>query len=153
MATKFWPGSLGVMSNVAVVFAKLYTSLDDDFDYGLQAFLVPIRDPNTHLPLKGVTVGDLGEKIGYNSMDNGFLSFDNVRIPRKNMLNRFAAVNKHGEFEMRGDPRLLYRIMVKTRTLLLFGSSLYLYRACTIATRYAACRRLKQSREARKKES
>ena len=42
--------------------------------------------------MKGIKVGDIGTKLGFNSKDNGFLMFDNVRIPRKNMLNRFFSV-------------------------------------------------------------
>lgn len=46
-----------------------------------------------HLPLPGITVGDIGTKFGngaYNSMDNGVLRFDHVRIPRDQMLMRYA---------------------------------------------------------------
>jgi alkylation response protein AidB-like acyl-CoA dehydrogenase len=57
-----------------------------DTDYGAMPFIVPIRSLETHLPLPGIEVGDIGEKMGYNSMDNGFLRFDKVRIPRENML-------------------------------------------------------------------
>jgi len=28
------------------------------------------------LPLTGIDVGDIGTKMGYNSMDNGYLSFN-----------------------------------------------------------------------------
>ncbi len=49
-------------------------------DYGPHAFVVQIRDIQTHLPLPGVTVGDIGAKMGYNGVDNGFLSFDHVTI-------------------------------------------------------------------------
>lgn len=38
--------------------------------------MVQIRSLDTHLPLKGVKVGDLGTKFGYNSKDNGWLMFD-----------------------------------------------------------------------------
>jgi acyl-CoA oxidase len=45
-----------------------------------------------HLPLPGIMpVGDIGMKFGnaaYNSMDNGVLRFDHVRIPRNQMLMR-----------------------------------------------------------------
>jgi len=37
---------------------------------------VPIRDIETHMPLKGIRVGDIGNKQGYNSADNGWLMFD-----------------------------------------------------------------------------
>ena len=59
-------------------------------DYGPHAFVVPIRDAATHLPLPGIKVGDIGPKFGYNGVDNGFLSFNHVRVPRDNMLMRFA---------------------------------------------------------------
>ena len=44
--------------------------------YGVQPFIVQIRELGTHLPLKGITVGDMGTKLGMNSMDNGFLIFN-----------------------------------------------------------------------------
>ena len=59
-------------------------------DYGPHAFVVPIRDMATHLPLPGIRVGDIGPKFGYNGVDNGFLSFNHVRVPHDNMLARFA---------------------------------------------------------------
>lgn len=45
------------------------------------------------MPLPKVTVGDIGVKFGnggYNSMDNGLLRFDHVRIPRENMLMKYC---------------------------------------------------------------
>lgn len=67
---------------------------------------------DTHLNLAGITCGDLGPKMGYGAVDNGYLSFDQFRIPRTNMMMRFCSVNKAGEFELKGDPRVLYNIMV-----------------------------------------
>lgn len=49
-------------------------------NYGMHAFIVPIRDLQTHKPLPGVTIGDIGPKFGYNGVDNGFLSFEYVRL-------------------------------------------------------------------------
>jgi acyl-CoA oxidase len=40
--------------------------------------MVPIRDMNTHKPLKGVIVGDIGPKLGYESKDNGYLGLNQV---------------------------------------------------------------------------
>jgi len=37
---------------------------------------VQIRDYEEHMPLRGVKVGDLGPKLGYQSKDNGWLMFD-----------------------------------------------------------------------------
>lgn len=72
-STKFWPGGLGLWANHAAVFARCIV---EGNDFGIQCFIVPIRDIETHLPLKGVKVGDIGTKLGYNSKDNGFLMFD-----------------------------------------------------------------------------
>ena len=44
--------------------------------------------------MPNVEVGDIGPKIGFATKDNGYLIFNNVRIPRKNMLNKFTKVTK-----------------------------------------------------------
>jgi acyl-CoA oxidase len=36
--------------------------------------------------MPGVKSGDLGPKIGYKEKDNGWMTFNNVRIPRDQML-------------------------------------------------------------------
>jgi len=92
-------------ANHAVVFARCIV---DGNQFGVLPFLVQIRDYETHLPLKGVKVGDIGPKLGYNSKDNGWLMFDQVRIPRTNQLCRFAYIAKDGSFELRGNPKAVY---------------------------------------------
>ncbi|XP_074662548.1 acyl-coenzyme A oxidase-like protein isoform X2 [Tubulanus polymorphus] len=76
----------------AAVFAQLY--VDDDCK-GPHCFVVPIRDERGVLQA-GVTVSDLGPKGGLNGVDNGILSFNNIRIPRNNLLNRFGDVSPDG---------------------------------------------------------
>jgi acyl-CoA oxidase len=101
---------------------------------------VPIRDSN-HMPFDGVKVGAIGQKLGYNSVDNGWLAFNHYRVSRKMLLTKFAKITKDGDFEMRGDPRLIYKIMVNTRILITGGCAIFYQRALLVATRYAACRR------------
>jgi acyl-CoA oxidase len=60
-------------------------------------------------------MGDIGPKFGYNSKDNGYLLFRNVRIPRTNMLKRYSEVDKDGKLILKGDMRTLYGIMLETR--------------------------------------
>lgn len=64
----------------------------------MHAYVVPIRDPETHEPYPGVTIGDCGHKNGLNAIDNGFIMFDRYRIPKENQLNRLSGVDEHGKF-------------------------------------------------------
>lgn len=68
-AAKCWSGNMGSIANHAVVFAQLYTA--DGRGHGLHAFVVPIRDQVTHQTFPGVTVGDMGQKLGQNGIANG----------------------------------------------------------------------------------
>ena len=77
-------------------------------DYGVQSFVVPIRDMQTHATLPGCTIGDIGTKLGYNSIDNGYLLFDQFRVPRTTMLARFASIDRQGKLKITGNPRMVY---------------------------------------------
>lgn len=94
-AQKEYIGNAAVHGQAATVFAKL---IIDGHDYGVNAFVVPLRDTNGNT-VNGVTIGDCGHKMGLNGVDNGTISFENVVIPKENMLDRFASVNDKGEFE------------------------------------------------------
>jgi acyl-CoA oxidase len=94
-AQKEYIGNAAVHGQMATVFAKL---IIDNHDYGVNAFVVPLRDTNGNT-LAGITIGDCGHKMGLNGVDNGTISFNQVEIPKENMLDRFASVNDKGEFE------------------------------------------------------
>ena len=94
-AQKEYIGNAAVHGQMATVFAKL---IIDEMDYGVNAFIVPIRDTNSTI-LKGITISDCGHKMGLNGVDNGTIRFENVVIPKENMLDRFASVNDEGKFE------------------------------------------------------
>ena len=46
----------------------------------------------------GVVIGDMGEKIGLNGLDNGFVMFDHYRIPRDALLNKNGGINEEGKY-------------------------------------------------------
>lgn len=90
-AYKWWPGGLGHSSNYAIVMAQLYSKGQC---HGVQPFIVQLRDEETHMPMPGIEIGEIGAKLGFNSVNNGFLGFKNVRIPRENMLMKNAQITE-----------------------------------------------------------
>ena len=69
---------MGRTANHAIVMAQLLLPKGDGSDKyinkGPHAFIVQIRDMKTHKPLKGIAVGDIGPKYGYQPMVRSFLS-------------------------------------------------------------------------------
>lgn len=78
-SAKWWPGDMGRFSTHALVMAKLKI---DGKDYGVQPFVVQMRDMNTFKHCAGVDSGEMGVKFGFNNKDNGWATFNSVRIPR-----------------------------------------------------------------------
>mmetsp|Transcript_613 Transcript_613/g.812 ORF Transcript_613/g.812 Transcript_613/m.812 type:complete len:360 (+) Transcript_613:688-1767(+) len=104
--------------------------------------MVPTRDVETWKLLPGVKSGDLGPKIGYNSKDNGWCQFDKVRIPRTNMLMGLCEVSKEGELSLKGDPRVMYSVMMGIRMMIVSAcGSYFTIQAARNATRYCCVRR------------
>nr|KAF6473068.1 acyl-CoA oxidase 2 [Rousettus aegyptiacus] len=124
-ATKWWPGDLGRSATHALVQAQLICS---GAQQGMHAFIVPIRSLQDHTPLPGITVGDIGPKMDFEYMDNGFLQLDHV-LP-------------DGTYIRLGTAQSNYFAMVETRVkLLLFEILPSLQKACVIAIRYSVVRR------------
>ncbi|KAK0178954.1 hypothetical protein PV327_007790 [Microctonus hyperodae] len=142
-AAKCWVGNLGKTCTVAIVFAQLITQ---DRCHGLNAFIVSVRDSKTYLPFPGVIVGDVGDKIGLHGIDNGFIMFDNYRIPKDNLLNRTGDVNSDGEYESSfSDPQRILGAVLENLSAGRMGICLEaantLGAAVVIAVRYAAVRK------------
>lgn len=136
-ATKFWVGTLGLTATHCVLFAQL---ISDGVNHGVHPFIVQIRSQQTHMPVKGVTVGELGPKLGYHGMDNGYLQLHNVRVPLDNMLARFGRVRKDGTYFSPPFASMRYFVMMNTRVTLIHEAARYLAKAATIAVRYSLVR-------------
>jgi acyl-CoA oxidase len=108
---------------------------------GIQLFIVPIRNPVSGEPMPGVTVGDIGPKFGRNGNDNGYISFDKVRIPRDNMLSKWAQVDREGNFRAPMSPAVAYFSTILERVGSVAGACSFVTYGLTIATRFGAVRR------------
>lgn len=143
-AAKCWVGNLGKTATIAMTFANLYTA--DGENHGLHGFLIPIRDPKTLQAYPGVLVGDIGEKIGLNGIDNGFVLFSNYRIPRENLLNRTSDVTPEGVYvSVFSEPGKVLGAVLESfsagRIGIMQESANTLASAAVIAVRYAALRK------------
>jgi hypothetical protein len=86
-------------------------------------------------------LGDIGKKFGFDATDNGYIKFNKLRVPRFNMLMRFARVSSDGTFERVASEVLMYAAMLLMRgTLCLYGT-FFLSISTTIAVRYSSVRR------------
>ncbi|ORZ41163.1 acyl-CoA dehydrogenase/oxidase [Catenaria anguillulae PL171] len=152
MATKVWIGAAG---ETATHTSCLCRVMLDGVDCGLHWIIVPLRDPESGRLLPGVTAGDIGAKAGRQGLDNGWLQFTHVRVPRTNMLSRWARVLPDGSFESglaSDDPArsqvssqaaatLSYAGLIPERLEITRGVPMAVNQALTIAIRYAAYRR------------
>lgn len=93
-AWKDYIGNAALHGEMATVFAQLIV---DRKEHGVHAFLVPIRHENGEARA-GITIEDCGPKEGLNGVDNGRLAFDQVRVGHDALLDRFAQVNRDGEY-------------------------------------------------------
>ncbi|CAG5051017.1 unnamed protein product [Parnassius apollo] len=142
-AAKFWIGSLGKCATHAIVYAML---ISKGVNHGLHMFVVPIRDPKTLKPYAGVIVGDIGEKIGLNGVDNGFVMFNNYHLPKEAALDKLGGVDDKGDYKTPfRDPSKRFGaslgILSGGRVHITSISTNYLQKAIVIAIRYSAVRR------------
>jgi len=141
-ARKDYIGNAARDGRMAVVFAQLITG---GRNHGVHALLVPIRD-DAGQPCQGVQISDCGHKAGLNGVDNGRLSFDQVRVPREALLNRYGDVAADGTYtsSIENANRRFFTMLgtlVAGRIAVAGGAGAATQTALTIAVRYALTRR------------
>ena len=153
-ALKWWIGNAAEDGQAATVFARLKIPQEKGggsngsnlTDHGVHAFVVPIRNgqPGPGNTLPGVEVMDCGYKVGLQGVDNGALRFRGARVPRENLLDRFARVERGGAYSSEFSPGRRFAAtlgeLTGGRVGLSCSSLAVLKGAVTIAVRYSATR-------------
>lgn len=142
LAHKVYIGNAAEHGLMATVFAQLET-LEEE--HGVHAFVVELRDIDGNLK-PGIRIEDCGEKLGLNGVDNGRIWFDQVEIPRENLLDRFATVDKDGTYSSPiANPSRRFFTMLGTlvggRVCVPMGGLSAAKKGLTMAIRYALQRR------------
>lgn len=88
-AVKNWI-SQGLTASKCVVIASLIVN---GTSYGPHGFVMDMRRNGSLV--KGVTVGDMGRKTTGNDLDNAWIRFDNVWLPKTALLNRFSDIRNN----------------------------------------------------------
>ncbi|KAI9292564.1 acyl-CoA oxidase [Neoconidiobolus thromboides FSU 785] len=139
---KFWISNGAKHAKYAIVFAQLEVKGKQE---GIHCFIVKIRDgPNNEI-CPGVTIREMGNKIGLDGVDSAVLKFDHVRTPRINLLNRYSDVLPNGTYtsEIVGRRNRFGKVADQLLTGRLCMSAVSLSGAklaLTIALRYSATR-------------
>ena len=94
LARKYWITNGALHAHFCIVFARL---IMNDEDEGVHAFLVPIRDKSLNIK-DGVSIWDMGHKIGINGIDNASIGFDNVKISKDCLLGDTSNIDNKGMF-------------------------------------------------------
>ncbi|MEU4344696.1 acyl-CoA dehydrogenase [Nocardia sp. NPDC023852] len=141
-ARKDYIGGAAEHARMAAVFAQLITNGANE---GVHCLLVPIRD-ESGADLPGVTTSDDGLKGGLPGVDNGRIVFDHVRVPRENLLNRYADVAPDGTYhsEIENPSRRFFTTLgtlVRGRVSVGGAAAAGARVALSIAVRYALKRR------------
>ena len=136
-ARKDYIGGAARDARLAAVFAQLVVGEEQ---HGVHCVLVPLRD-EAGQPMPGVTIGDCGAKLGLKGVDNGRLMFDQVRVPRANLLNKYGDIDDQGRYSspIESVNRRFFTMLgtlVRGRVTVAAGAGAATRSALTLAVRY-----------------
>lgn len=107
----------------------------DGKSFGVKPFVVQLRSPKDFKALPGVTIGDNGAKMGRNGIDNGWIQFTHVRIPRTNLLMRYTKVTRDGQVSEPPFAQISYGALLYGRCMMIKENAMFSEKALTIAIR------------------
>ena len=141
-SAKAYIGGAAETARMSSVFGQLVVN---GVGHGVHCVLVPLRERSGEL-LPGISIQDHGAKGGLDGVDNGLIRFDQVRVGRDMLLNRFADITDQGVYtsEIDNDNRRFFTMLgtlVRGRICVGGGASMATRKAVSIATRYALRRR------------
>ncbi|CAA7397442.1 unnamed protein product [Spirodela intermedia] len=141
-AQKYWIGGAGIHANHTIIFAQLHIQGKNQ---GVHAFAARIRDDDGNV-CPNIRIADCGHKIGLNGVDNGRIWFDNLRVPRQNLLNSVCDVLPDGQYvSVIEDPDQRFAAFLAPLTfgrVSIIASAVYSSKvALSIAIRYSLTRR------------
>jgi len=105
-AAKNWI-SQGYTAELGVVIADLRIK---GKSYGPHAFHMRLRDENGNL-CEGIRVDDMGTKTIANDLDNARVWFDQVKLPKDAILNKFADIDDNNNYVQTTDEKMRIEVI------------------------------------------
>lgn len=110
---KYWITNGAYHANSCVVFAQTIIRGKNE---GINAFVVPLRDESMKL-CPGVSIDDMGHKMGLNGVDNARIILRNIEIERTALLNKLADFDEKEQFHCKFSSRRQRFIQASNRLL------------------------------------
>lgn len=137
-STKWW---IGMAAHTATHTVALCQTYIHGKNHGINWFIVPLHDRVNGELVPGVLTGDIGAKYGRAGLDNGWIQFKGVRIPRTNILGKWVSVTRDGTFNPAPNPAVMYGTLIPERLSITTGCKIMMGQALLIASRYGVVRR------------
>ncbi len=88
---------------------------------GVKTFVVQLRDTKTFQLMPGIVIGDCGAKMGRHGIDNGWIQFTYVRVPRSHMLMKHTKVLRDGTLIEPPLAQLAFGALIQGRVSMITG--------------------------------